>query len=140
VSEKYPKKLRLIKFYDEETDNELEFLSNNFKLSSEEIAQLYKYRWKVDLFFKWIKQHLKIKSFWGTSMNAVKIQVYSAIITYCLVALVRNKLKVARSTYEILQILSISLFDKTPINELLTNQNYKDVKELYDKQLKISWY
>jgi hypothetical protein len=73
-------------------------------------------------------------------MNAVKIQVYSAIITYCLVALVRNKLKVDRSTYEILQILSISLFDKTPINELLTNQNYKDVKELYDKQLKISWY
>jgi hypothetical protein len=140
VSKKYPEKLRLIKFYDEETDNELEFLSNNFKLSSEEIAQLYKYRWKVELFFKWIKQHLKIKSFWGTSMNAVKIQVYSAIITYCLVALVRNKLKVDRSTYEILQILSISLFDKTPINELLTNQNYKDVKELYDKQLKISWY
>lgn len=140
VSKKYPEKLRLIKFYDEETDNELEFLSNNFKLSSEEIAQLYKYRWKVELFFKWIKQHLKIKSFWGTSMNAVKIQVYSAIITYCLVALVRNKLKVDHSTYEILQILSISLFDKTPINELLTNQNYKDVKELYDKQLKISWY
>jgi len=140
VSKKYPEKLRLIKFYDEETDNELEFLSNNFKLSSEEIAQLYKYRWKVELFFKWIKQHLKIKSFWGTSMNAVKIQVYSAIITYCLVALVRNKLKVDRSTYEILQILSISLFDKTPINELLTNQNYKDVKELYGKQLKISWY
>ena len=137
---KYPEKLRLIKFYDEETDNELEFLSNNFKLSSEEIAQLYKCRWKVELFFKWIKQHLKIKSFWGTSMNAVKIQVYSAIITYCLVALVRNKLKVDRSTYEILQILSISLLDKTPINELLTNQNYKDVKELYDKQLKISWY
>ena len=140
VSKKYPEKLRLIKFYDEETDNELEFLSNNFKLSSEEIAQLYKYRWKVELFFKWIKQHLKIKSFWGTSMNAVKIQVHSAIITYCLVALVRNKLKVDRSTYEILQILSISLFDKTPLNELLTNQNYKDVKELYDKQLKISWY
>jgi len=139
VSKKYPEKLRRVKFYDEETNNELEFLSNNFGLASEEIAQLYKYRWKVELFFKWIKQHLKIKSFWGTSLNAVKIQVYSAIITYCLVALVRNKLKVDRSTYEILQILSISLLDKTPINELLTNQNYKDVKELYDKQLKISW-
>lgn len=136
---KYPKKLRYIKFYDEETDNNLEFISNNFDLTSEEIAQLYKYRWKVELFFKWIKQHLKIKSFWGTSLNAVKIQVYSAIIAYCLVALVRNKLKVDRSTYEILQILSISLLDKTPINELLTNQDYKDVKELYDKQLKISW-
>jgi len=139
VSKKYPEKLRLIKFYDEETDNELEFLSNNFDLKAEEIAQLYKYRWKVELFFKWIKQHLKIKSFWGTSQNAVKIQVYSAIIAYCLVALVRNKLKVDRSIYEILQILSISLLDKTPLNELLTNQNYKDVKELYCKQLKISW-
>jgi hypothetical protein len=139
VSKKYPEKLRRVKFYDEETNNEFDFLSNNFGLASEEIAQLYKYRWKVELFFKWIKQHLKIKSFWGTSLNAVKIQVYSAIIAYCLVALVRNKLKVDRSTYEILQILSISLLDKTPINELLTNQNYKDVKELYNKQLKISW-
>jgi hypothetical protein len=139
VSKRYPEKLRHIKFYDKETDNELIFLSNNMDLMAEEIAQLYKYRWKIELFFKWIKQHLKVKSFWGTSLNAVKIQVYSAIIAYCLVALVRNKLKVDRSTYEILQILSISLLDKTPINELLTNQNYKDVKELYDKQLKISW-
>jgi len=139
VSRKYPEKLRYIKFFDEETNNELEFLSNNFDLTSEEIAQLYKYRWKVELFFKWIIQHLKIKSFWGTSLNAVKIQIYSAIIAYCLVALVRNKLKINRSTYEILQILSISLLDKTPIKELLTNQNYKDVKELYGKQLKINW-
>ena len=140
VSKNYPEKLRRIKYYDKETDKELVFLSNNFDLAAEEIAQLYKYRWKVELFFKWIKQHLKIKSFWGTSPNAVKIQIYSAIIAYCLVALVRNKLKVERSTYEILQILSISLLDKTPLNELLTNQNYKDVKELYGKQLKISWY
>lgn len=140
VSKNYPKKLRRIKFYDEETDNKLEFLSNNFDLKAEEIAQLYKYRWKVELFFKWIKQHLKIKSFWGTSQNAVKTQVYSAIIAYCLVALVRNKLKVDRSIYEILQILSISLLDKTPLYELLTNQNYKDVKEQYGKQLKINWY
>jgi hypothetical protein len=140
ASKDYPEKLRLIRFYDEETDNDLEFLSNSFEITAEEIAQLYKYRWKVELFFKWIKQHLKVKSFWGTSLNAVKIQVYSAIIAYCLVALVRNKLIVDRSTYEILQILSISLLDKTPLNELLTNQNYKDVKELYGKQLKISWY
>ena len=139
VSKDYPEKLRRIKFYDKETDNDLEFLSNSFDITAEEIAQLYKYRWKVELFFKWIKQHLKVKSFWGTSLNAVKIQVYSAIIAYCLVALVRNKLKVDRSTYEILQILSISLLDKTPINELLTNQNYKNVKEPYSKQLKISW-
>ena len=139
VSKKYPEKLRFIKFYDEETDNELEFLTNNIELKAEDIAQLYKYRWKVELFFKWVKQHLKIKSFWGTSQNAVKIQVYSAIIAYCLIALVRNKLKVDRSIYEILQILSISLLDKTPLNELLTNQIYKDVKELYCNQLKISW-
>ncbi len=139
VSKKYPEKLRYIKFFDEETNNELEFLSNNFDLTSEEIAKLYKYRLKVELFLKWIKQHLKIKSFWGTSLNAVKIQIYSAIIAYCLVALVRNKLKIDRSTYEILQILSISLLDKTPIKELLTNQNYKDVKELYGNQLKINW-
>ena len=140
VSKDYPEKLRHIKFYDEETDNDLEFLSNSFDISAEEIAQLYKYRWKVELFFKWIKQHLKVKSFWGITLNAVKIQVYSAIIAYCLVALIRNKLKVDRSTYEILLILSISLLDKTPLNELLTSQNYKDVKEQYDKQLKISWY
>jgi hypothetical protein len=139
VSKNYPEKLRRIKFYDEETDNDLMFLSNNLDLMAEEIAQLYKYRWKVELFFKWIKQHLKIRSFWGTSLNAVKIQVYTAIIAYCLVALVRNKLKIDRSIYEILQILSISLLDKTPLNELLTNQNYKDVKELYNKQLKINW-
>jgi hypothetical protein len=139
VSKDYPEKLRRIKFYDEETDNELIFLSNNLDLMAEEIAQLYKYRWKVELFFKWIKQYLKIRSFWGTSLNAVKIQVYSAIIAYCLVALVRNKLKIERSTYEILQIFSISLLDKTPLNEFLTNQNYQDVKELYNKQLKINW-
>lgn len=139
ISKDYPDKLRRIKFYDKETDNDLMFLSNNFDLTAEEIAQLYKYRWKVELFFKWIKQHLKVKSFWGTSLNAVKIQIYSAIIAYCLVALIRNKMKIDRSTYEILQILSISLLDKTPLNELLANQNYKDVKELYCKQLKISW-
>jgi len=139
VSKDYPKKLRRIKFYDEETDNVLEFLSNSFDITAEEIAQLYKYRWKVELFFKWIKQHLKVKSFWGTTLNAVKIQVYSAIVAYCLVAMVRNKLKVDRSTYEILQILSISLLDKEPLIELLTNQHYQDVKELYHKQLKISW-
>ena len=78
----YPEKLRRIKFYDEETDNRLTFLSNNFDLTTEETAQLYRYHWKVELFFKWIKQHLKIKSFWGTTLNAVKIQVYSAIIAY----------------------------------------------------------
>ncbi len=106
----YPDKLRKIKYYDEETKEPSMFITNNFDLKAHEIALLYKYRWKVELFFKWIKQHLKIKSFWGTTPNAVKIQIYSAIIVYCLVAIVAYKLKVDRSPYEILQILSISLF------------------------------
>ena len=135
----YPDKLRRIKFYDAETKRTFVFLTNNFDLKAKEIALLYKYRWKVELFFKWIKQHLKIKSFWGTTPNAVKIQIYSAIIVYCLVAIVCYKLKVDRSPYEILQILSISLFDKTPIKELLTNQDYQDVKELNCIQLKINY-
>lgn len=112
------------------------FLTNNLELKAQEIALLYKYHWKVELFFKWIKQHLKIKSFWGTTPNAVKIQIYSAIIVYCLVSIVGYKLKIDRSSYEILQILNISLFDKTPIKELLRNQDYQDVKELDCIQLK----
>lgn len=135
----YPDKLRKIKYFDKETDRIFEFMTNNFDLKAHEIALLYKYRWKVELFFKWIKQHLKIKSFWGTTPNAVKIQIYSAIIVYCLVAIVAYRLKVNRSPYEILQILSISLFDKTPLKELLTNQDYQDVKELDCIQLKINY-
>lgn len=137
VSKEYPEKLRRIKFYDQETDRTFVFLSNNLELSAEQIAFLYKNRWQIELFFKWIKQHLKIKAFWGTSENAVRIQVYSAIIAYCLVAIVGKQLKIERSTYEILQILGISLFDKTPVKELLTNMNYNDVKEPFDKQLSL---
>ena len=101
---------------------------------------MYKKRWEIELFFKWIKQHLKIKAFWGTSENAVRIQIYSAIIAYCLVAVVGKELKIERSTYEILQILGISLLDKTPINELLTNIDYKNVKELNYNQLSLSLF
>lgn len=135
----YPNKLRRVKYYDEELDREFVFITNNMELSAEEIALLYKNRWQVELFFKWIKQHLKVKSFWGTTMNAVKTQVYCAIITYCLVAIVAYKLKVNRPIYEILQILSFSLLDKTPVREILTDCDYKNVKELNYKQLKISW-
>ena len=134
----YPEKLRRIKYYDKETNKTFVFLTNNFELSAVEIALLYKHRWKIELFFKWVKQHLKIKAFWGTSPNAVKIQIYSAVIAYCLVATICYKLKIRRSIYEILQILSISLLDKTPLKELLTKQDYKDVKELKYIQLKIS--
>jgi len=140
VSKEYPDKLRKVKFYDQETDRTFIFLTNNFELPAEQIAFLYKNRWQVELFFKWIKQHLKIKAFWGTSENAVRIQVYSAIITYCLVAIVGTELKIERSTYEILQVLGISLLDKTPVRELLKNVNYNDVKEPFDNQLSLSLF
>ena len=136
----YPEKLRRIKYHDAESDREFVFLTNNTDLDALEIALLYKKRWEVELFFKWMKQHLKIKSFWGTTMNAVKIQVYCAVITYCLVAIIGNKLKSGHSIYEILQILNMSLLDKTPVREILTGYGYKNVKELNSKQLKINGF
>jgi len=140
VSKEYPDKLRKIKFYDRETDRTFVFLTNNFELSAEQVAFLYKNRWQIELFFKWIKQHLKIKAFGGTSENAVRIQVYSALIAYCLVAIVGTKLKIERSTYEILQVLGISLLNKTPVKELLTKMNYNDVKEPFDNQLSLNLF
>jgi IS4 transposase len=91
---------------------------------------LYKNRWQIELFFKWIKQPLKVKSFWGYTDNAVKIQLYCAIIAYCLVAIVAKELKIEREIYTILQIVGFSLHDKTPIKQLLTNNDYKNIKEL----------
>lgn len=128
-SERYPIPFRRIRFYDKETEKRFVFITNNFDLAPEDIALLYKYRWKVELFFKWIKQHLKVKSFWGTSANAVKIQIYTAIITYTLVVIIKSKLKSTQSIYEILQILSIALLDKTPLKDLLSNPIFQDVKE-----------
>lgn len=95
------------------------FLTNDFTSSAQTITDIYHKRWAIELFFKWIKQHLKVKSFWGTTQNAVKIQVYSAIIAYCLVAIVAHELKSEKSIYTIIQILSISLLDKTLVNQLL---------------------
>ena len=106
------------------------FLTNAFHLTALEIANLYKNRWQIELFFKWLKQHLKIKKFWGTTENAVRIQICSAIITYCLVAIVQHDMRLKRSTYEVLQILSISLTDKTPLRDLFEKTNFNDVKEL----------
>jgi transposase len=140
ISIEYPEKLRRIKFYDQDGDRYFVFLTNNMELSAEQIALLYKNRWQIELFFKWIKQHLKIKSFWGTSENAVRIQIYAAIIAYCMVAIVGHDLKIDRSTYEILQVLGISLLDKTPINELFKNIDYKNVKELNYNQLSLSLF
>ena len=136
----YPEKLRRVKYYDQQQDRTFVFLTNNTDLKAEEISMLYKKRWEVELFFKWLKQHLRIKSFWGTTLNAVKVQIYCAIIAYCLVAIVGNKLKVDRSIYEILQILSISLLDKAPVREILTKYDCKNVKELKNNQLIISGF
>lgn len=138
VSKDYPDKLRKVKYYDSEMNRTFVFLTNNLSLTAQEIALLYKNRWQVELFFKWIKQHLKIKTFWGSSENAVRIQIYTAIITYCLVAIVGHDLKIARSTYEILQVLGISLLDKTPVKELFTNIDYNDVKEQNHNQLSLN--
>jgi hypothetical protein len=140
VSKDYPEKLRKVKYYDSEMNRTFVFLTNNMTLTAQEIALLYKNRWQVELFFKWIKQHLKVKTFWGNSENAVRIQIYTAIITYCMVAIIGHDLKIGRSTYEILQILGISLLDKTPVKELFTNIDYNDVKELSYNQLSLSLF
>lgn len=125
ASKGYPDKLRRVKYFDNETDRVFVFLTKNIELTATEIALLYKQRWMVELFFKWIKQHLKVKSFWGTSENAVRIQIYCAIITYCMVAIAEANLKLDRTTYEVLQILGISLLDKTPIHDLFSNVEQK---------------
>ena len=128
--QKYPERLRLVKYRDESQDREFVFLTNAFHLTSLEIAELYKNRWQVELFFKWLKQHLKIKKFWDTTENAVRIQISTAIISYCLVAIVQHDMQLKRSTYEVLQILSISLTDKTCLKELFEKTNFNNVKEL----------
>lgn len=116
----YPEKLRRIKYYDKQTDCGYVFLTNNFKLSAETVALLYKYRWQVELFFKWIKQHLSIQAFWGRSANAVKTQICIALCAYLLVAILKKNLSIKRNSYEILQILSVSLFLKTPLIKLVS--------------------
>ena len=115
----YPDALRRVSYYDAETDKRLKFLTNNFSLPALTIAQIYKCRWQVELFFKWIKQHLRIKAFFGTSENAVKTQIWVAVSIYVLVAIVRKRLGMEVSLYQILQILSVTLFEKTPILQAL---------------------
>lgn len=131
----YPEKLRRIKFRDEQSGNVIIFLTNNFQLTATEIAQLYKHRWKIELFFKWIKQHLKIKSFWGQSENAVKTQVWIAVTVYVLVAIAKKRFMLKQSLYEILQILSISIFEKMPINQLFQQNQLQYFKEQNGNQL-----
>ena len=128
----YPEKLRKVVCIDPEDGTRYIFLTNNLTASAETIAELYRNRWSVELFFKWIKQHLRIKKFWGTSENAVRIQIHCAIITYCLVAIVQHDMKLERSIYEVLQILGISLTDKTSLRDLFDKSNFKNVKVLFD--------
>ena len=125
----YPEHLRLIRFYDEGQDREFIFLTNAMELTAQQVADLYKNRWQIELFFKWLKQHLKIKKFWGTTENAVKIQIYSAICAYCLVAIVQHDMRLERSTYEVLQILSMSLTDTTHLRDLFDKTIFKNDKD-----------
>lgn len=140
TSKDYPEKIRRVRFYDFESKRTFAFLTNNFDLTATQIAFLYKQRWQIELFFKWIKQNLKIKSFWGTTENAVRIQINTAIISYCLVSIFRNEQKIEQSIYEIIQILGISLLDKTPVNQLFNKSNYNNVNELNYNQLKINLF
>ena len=133
----YPEKMRRIKFRDHETGKTFIFLTNNFHLAATDIARLYKNRWKIELFFKWIKQHLKIKSFWGQSENAVKTQIWIAVSVYVLIAIAKKKFMLQQSLYEILQIFSISVFERIPINQLFQQTRLQYFKEQNSNQLNI---
>jgi len=136
-SKAYPEKLRRVKYYDKEQGKTYVFLTNNFEISAMEVALLYKHRWKIELFFKWIKQHLKIKRFWGETENAVKTQIWIAICTYLMVAIVKKELKIERNLYEILQIISVSIFDKSQLNQLLNECQLQNLAVELSKQLNL---
>ena len=121
----YPQPLRRIKYHDPQTHKTVDFLTNHFALPAHTITELYRYRWQVELFFKWIKQHLRIKAFFGTSENAVKTQIWTAISVYVLVAIIKKRLELPTELYTILQILSLTLFEKVPLYQLLMQTDYK---------------
>jgi len=133
----YPDKMRRVKYHDEETEKNFVFLTNNFDIPALTVAELYRNRWKVELFFKWIKQHLRIKAFYGTSPNAVKSQVWIAISVYVIVAMIKKILKIELKLYTILQIFSVSLFEKVPIFQLLTDNYYRFQEGEFSKQLNL---
>lgn len=131
----FPAKLRRVKYYDEENNKTLVFISNNFEITALEVALLYKNRWQIELFFKWIKQHLRIKVFWGESANAVKTQIWVAVCTFILVKILKDKHQILQSMNEILQILSVSVFDKTPVNQLFNQLQYQKDEKPFSNQL-----
>jgi IS4 transposase len=135
--QKYPERLRRIHYFDSTTQKRLIFLTNNFRLSALTIANLYRCRWQVELFFRWIKQHLRIKAFYGTSENAVKTQIWIAISIYVLVAIVKKRLDLDRSLHSILQILSLSLMEKIPISQSLSGADDIEQKDDFCNQLNL---
>jgi hypothetical protein len=136
-SKDYPGKLRRIKYFDSQNNRRLVFLTNNFRLPAMTVANLFKQRWQIELFFKWIKQNLKIKSFYGNTPNAVKTQVCIAISVYVLLAIIKKKLKIEHSLYTFLQLISISVFEKTPIISMFSDSNYISEINHYDNQLSL---
>ena len=135
--EAYPEAIRRVSFIDLERKKRLVFLTNLFTLSAQTVADIYKQRWQVELFFKWIKQHLRIKAFYGTSENAVKTQIWIAVSIYALVAIVKKRLRLDQSLYTILQILSLTLFERIPLYQAVTNSNYTINPPVFDRQLKL---
>ena len=131
----YPEKLRRVKYYDKDQGKTYVFLTNNFQITAMDVALLYKHRWQIELFFKWIKQHLKIKKFWGESENAVKTQIWIAICNYLLMAIIKKELKTEKSLYEILQIISVSTFDKSQLNQLLSESSLENSEDSISNQL-----
>lgn len=134
----YPEKLRRVKYYDQETDTHYVYLTNNFEIPARTVTDLYKHRWQIELFFKWIKQHLKIQVFWGYSFNAVKTQICIAISTFLLVAIIKKQLKIKRDLYEILQILQVSQFEKTALISLISTVKLPSLEINEQKRLKLA--
>lgn len=127
---KYPEKVRRIAYWDDEQKRKFIFFTNALDISPMMVAELYYNRWQIELFFKWLKQHLKIKKFWGESENAVRIQIYTAITAYCMMAIVQKKMGINRPIYEMLQLVSVSLTEKTPLDKLFGKPNYNIVNDL----------
>jgi hypothetical protein len=130
----YPEKLRRVRYYSAEKNEVLDFVTNNFELDAESISLLYRYRWQIELFFKWIKQHLRITSFYGTSANAVMIQIYVAFTTYCMLAMVADSLKYQGQLYEFANIMSVSLTEKVYLRDLIDRYNNDDKKYGQDSE------
>lgn len=139
TQKQYPKNLRRVVYYDQDGNRTFVFYTNNYEVTAEQVALLYKYRWRVELFFKWLKQHLRVKEFYGTSENAVKIQIYAAIIAYCLVVIVQENMKLTLQTYDVLRILSTALLTKMPLSDLLIEQKEEDTHNQQWIQLSLNF-